>query len=74
MKRSAPTGWKIMQRYRRRRTILRDGPDPIDAYVGSRLKVLRVGMRIGQTKRGKAAGVSFQQIQNYENVVGDMYA
>ena len=56
-----------MPKGKRRRTILEDGPEPIDVYVGSRLKVLRHGLRISQTKMGEATGVSFQQVQKYEN-------
>ena len=52
---------------KRRRTILEHGPDPIDAYVGSRLKIRRAGLRMSQTKMGEVTGVSFQQIQKYEN-------
>lgn len=42
-------------------------PDPIDVYVGSRIKARRVGLRMSQTKLGQAIGVTFQQIQKYEN-------
>ncbi|MBT4938769.1 MAG: helix-turn-helix transcriptional regulator, partial [Rhodospirillaceae bacterium] len=52
---------------RRRRTIKDDGPDPIDKYVGSRVRARRVGLRISQTKLGEAIGVTFQQVQKYEN-------
>ncbi len=52
---------------RRRRTIKDDGPDPIDKYVGSRVRARRVGLRISQTKLGDAIGVTFQQVQKYEN-------
>ena len=52
---------------KRRRTILRDGPDPIDAYVGDRVKSRRKGLRISQTMLGQELGVSFQQVQKYEN-------
>ncbi|WP_417789416.1 helix-turn-helix domain-containing protein [Terasakiella pusilla] len=45
----------------------RTSPDPIDKYVGSRVRARRVGMRISQTKLGDAIGVTFQQIQKYEN-------
>ena len=45
----------------------RTSPDPIDKYVGSRVRSRRVGMRISQTKLGDAIGVTFQQIQKYEN-------
>ena len=51
----------------RRRTIKDDGPDPVDKYVGSRVRARRVGLRISQTKLGEAIGVTFQQVQKYEN-------
>jgi transcriptional regulator with XRE-family HTH domain len=51
----------------RRRTIKDDGPDPIDKYVGSRVRARRVGLRISQTKLGEAIAVTFQQVQKYEN-------
>jgi transcriptional regulator with XRE-family HTH domain len=50
----------------RRRTIKDDGPDPIDRYVGSRVRARRVGIRLSQTKLGEAIGVTFQQVQKYE--------
>ena len=43
------------------------GPDPIDRYVGTRVRGRRVGMRLSQTKLGNAIGVTFQQVQKYEN-------
>ena len=58
-----------MPKGKRRRTILEDGPEPIDVYVGSRLKARRHGLRISQTKLGQVIGVTFQQIQKYENGV-----
>lgn len=51
----------------RRRTVKFDGPDPIDRYVGSRVRARRVGLRMSQTKLGNAIGVTFQQVQKYEN-------
>lgn len=51
----------------KRRTIKADGPDPIDRYVGSRVRARRVGMRMSQTKLGDAITVTFQQVQKYEN-------
>lgn len=45
----------------------RTSPDPIDKYVGSRVRARRVGLRISQTKLGDAIGVTFQQVQKYEN-------
>ena len=43
------------------------GPDPIDKYVGARVRSRRMGMRLSQTKLGEAVDVTFQQIQKYEN-------
>ncbi|MCH8835368.1 MAG: helix-turn-helix transcriptional regulator [Proteobacteria bacterium] len=41
--------------------------DPIDRYVGSRLRVRRLGLGMSQSKLGQAIGVTFQQVQKYEN-------
>ncbi len=43
--------------------------DPIDRYVGSRVRVRRLGLGMSQTRLGQAIGVTFQQIQKYENGV-----
>jgi transcriptional regulator with XRE-family HTH domain len=51
----------------RRRTIKDDGPDPLDRYVGARVRARRVGIRLSQTRLGEAIGVTFQQVQKYEN-------
>ena len=40
---------------------------PMDALVGSRLRTRRKQLRISQEKLGKEIGVSFQQVQKYEN-------
>ena len=40
---------------------------PMDALVGSRLRTQRKQLRISQERLGKEVGVSFQQIQKYEN-------
>ncbi|TVR79764.1 MAG: XRE family transcriptional regulator [Rhodospirillales bacterium] len=50
-----------------RRIAAEVGPDPIDRYVGTRIRGRRVGLRISQTKLGHAIGVTFQQIQKYES-------
>ncbi len=41
--------------------------DLIDRYVGSRLRVRRLGLGMSQTKLGQAIGVTFQQVQKYES-------
>ncbi len=40
--------------------------DPIDRYVGSRVRARRLGLGMSQTKLGQAIGVTFQQVQKYE--------
>lgn len=50
-----------------RRTVKDFGPDPIDQYVGSRIRARRVGLEMSQTKLGQTIDVTFQQIQKYEN-------
>ena len=51
----------------RRRIIQFDGPDPIDVHVGSRIRSLRQSLRLSQTTLGNKLGITFQQIQKYEN-------
>jgi transcriptional regulator with XRE-family HTH domain len=41
--------------------------DPIDTYVGKRLKARRQLLGMSQEKLGGAVGVSFQQVQKYES-------
>ncbi len=48
--------------------------DPIDIYVGSRLRMCREHRGISQTKLGDAVGVSFQQLQKYEKGANRMGA
>lgn len=41
-------------------------PDPIDIYVGQRLRLRRMLIGMSQEKLGDAVGLTFQQIQKYE--------
>ena len=41
--------------------------NPIDQHVGARIRMLRMVRGVSQTDLGNAVGVSFQQIQKYEN-------
>src|SRR3984957_2238369 len=43
------------------------GPNPVDILVGSRIRLLRKRRKMSQAELGKALGVTFQQIQKYEN-------
>ena len=40
---------------------------PIDKYFGDRLRARRVMMKMSQEELAEKLGVSFQQIQKYEN-------
>ncbi|HWW49251.1 MAG TPA: helix-turn-helix transcriptional regulator [Xanthobacteraceae bacterium] len=41
-------------------------PDPIDKYVGSRVRMRRIMLSMSQEKLGDALGLTFQQVQKYE--------
>ncbi len=57
-----------MAKKKRRRgyTVLRDGPRPVDVYVGRRVKERRVLLGLSQDDLGKLLGLTFQQVQKYE--------
>ncbi len=40
--------------------------NPVDAYVGNRLKIRRNELGISQTKISEMLGITFQQVQKYE--------
>ena len=50
-----------------RHVILRDGPHPIDAHVGQRVRTRRTLLGLNQTALGGALGLTFQQLQKYES-------
>ncbi len=41
-------------------------PNPIDMYVGSRVRLRRTLLGMSQEKLGEAIGLTFQQVQKYE--------
>lgn len=41
-------------------------PNPIDAYVGGRIRLRRNMVSMSQEKLGESLGITFQQIQKYE--------
>jgi transcriptional regulator with XRE-family HTH domain len=41
-------------------------PDPIDRYVGSRVRMRRLMLDMSQEKLGDKLGLTFQQVQKYE--------
>lgn len=43
-----------------------DGPNPVDIYVGSKVKSRRLILGLSQEELAKAIGLTFQQVQKYE--------
>src|SRR5712692_779493 len=41
-------------------------PNPVDKYVGSRVRMRRIMLGMTQEKLGQALGLTFQQVQKYE--------
>src|SRR6201984_930514 len=41
-------------------------PNPVDKYVGSRVRMRRIMLGMSQQKLGEALGLTFQQVQKYE--------
>jgi transcriptional regulator with XRE-family HTH domain len=50
----------------RRRTIVADGPHPIDVHVGSRIRLQRIVRGLTQSDLATLVGISFQSVQKYE--------
>jgi transcriptional regulator with XRE-family HTH domain len=42
-------------------------PGPVDVHVGARVRMRRTLLGLNQTKLGENLGVSFHQVQKYEN-------
>ena len=40
--------------------------NPVDVYVGTRLKIRRLELGYSQNKIGEMTGITFQQVQKYE--------
>ena len=49
-------------------------PNPIDRHVGSRVRMRRMMLNMSQEKLGDALGLTFQQVQKYENGVNRVSA
>jgi transcriptional regulator with XRE-family HTH domain len=41
-------------------------PNPVDKYVGSRVRMRRIMLGMSQEKLGESLGLTFQQVQKYE--------
>lgn len=51
-----------------------DVTDPVDRYVGERLRASRLQAGLSQTDLGRAMNLSFQQVQKYERGVNRISA
>ena len=45
----------------------RKSADSVDRHVGARIRMRRLMLKFSQTQLGDALGISFQQVQKYEN-------
>ncbi len=50
------------------------GPDPVDIYVGGRIKLRRTLMGMSQERLADALGLTFQQVQKYERGINRVSA
>jgi len=44
-----------------------EGPDPVDVAVGTRIRIRRRSLGFSQAQLATALGITFQQVQKYEN-------
>lgn len=49
-----------------RKTAAIEGPNPIDIYVGNRVRLRRTLLGLSQTHLGRSLNLTFQQVQKYE--------
>ena len=57
-----------------RRTVAKDGSHPIDVHVGSRVRLRRTLLGLNQTQLGEKLGITYQQVQKYEQGVNRISA
>ncbi len=66
---------KPRRKYRRQSyTVGEFGPRPVDVHVGGRVKAGRTLIGMSQKELGRHVGLTFQQIQKYENGMNRMGA
>lgn len=46
--------------------MVKKAPNPVDKFVGSRVRMRRMMLSMSQEKLGDALGLTFQQVQKYE--------
>jgi transcriptional regulator with XRE-family HTH domain len=50
-----------------KRAMVKKAPNPVDKHVGGRVRMRRMMLDMSQEKLGDALGLTFQQVQKYEN-------
>ena len=50
-----------------KRAMVKKAPNPVDNHVGGRVRMRRMMLDMSQEKLGDALGLTFQQVQKYEN-------
>ena len=60
-----------MPKHNRRK---RDGPGPVDAFVGRRIRNRRISYGLGLNELASHVGLSSQQLQKYEQGIHRIYA
>tara|TARA_R110000868_G_scaffold262401_2_gene521094 strand:- start:73094 stop:73549 length:456 start_codon:yes stop_codon:yes gene_type:complete len=58
---------KAVYQYKKNWNLTMVGPDPVDVYVGSRVRMRRTVLGLSQEKLADQLGITFQQVQKYEN-------
>ncbi len=53
---------------------MQKSPNPVDMYVGNRVRMRRLMLDLSQTRLANALGVTFQQVQKYEKGVNRISA
>ena len=48
-------------------TLAKKAPNPTDKHVGSRVRLRRMLLGMSQERLGDSMGLTFQQVQKYEN-------
>jgi transcriptional regulator with XRE-family HTH domain len=48
-------------------SVIETSPDPVDRHVGLKIRMRRHELRVSQERLAEAIGLSFQQLQKYEN-------
>ncbi len=49
-------------------------PNPVDMYVGNRVRMRRLMLNLSQTRLANGLGVAFQQVQKYEKGINRISA